>query len=452
VEPTNWTISKLVQKFLDKEIKLPEMQRKYVWKREKVRALIDSIYKGYPSGSILLWETDQLPETRDAAVENNTEHQLGTTLMLLDGQQRLTSLAAVLSGIPVRVRVGRTTKEIPIEVFFNMNHPENFQEYDTREDIKEALDDYLEDDDEEEEEDTEHLIFQLKSRKIMNKPNWIPVTKLFKEGLAAVLNQKGIDATDPNYPKYLQRLTDLYNRKENYYYPVQILNKDKSYAEVTDVFVRVNSAGMKLGTADLALAQVTSRWRGAMELFTKVVADCQEAKYDLNEGFLIKCLVSVSTWQNKFQIINKIPISQLQNDWEKTKKGLNFAINFLQENAKIETSEVLSSPFLIIPIVCLAIQNNYKFSEIRLGGTVYTYVFPGLILDFTVGSGGTYAVMDNSTHSILDQAGVAQSGETVGILFDLNDNFPVNRDIQFQLTTANGAVFVGTVVIGQNKG
>jgi len=92
------------------------------------------------------------------------------------------------------------------------------------------------------------------------------------------------------------------------------------------------------------------------------------------------------------------------------------------------------------------------FSEIRLGGTVYTYVFPGLVLDFTVGSGGTYAVMDNSTHSILEQVGVAQSGETIGIIFDLNDNFPAGRDIQFQLTTTNGAVFVGTVVIGQNKG
>ena len=106
--------------------------------------------------------------------------------------------------------------------------------------------------------------------------------------------------------------------------------------------------------------------------------------------------------------------------------------------------------------VIVYVQNDSSeqvlFSDIRLGGTVYTYVFPGLILDFTVGSGGTYAVMDNSTHSILDQAGVAQSGETVGILFDLNDNFPVNRDTQFQLTTANGAVFVGTVVIGQNKG
>jgi len=93
------------------------------------------------------------------------------------------------------------------------------------------------------------------------------------------------------------------------------------------------------------------------------------------------------------------------------------------------------------------------FSEIRLGGTVYNYVFPGDILDYTAGTGsGTYAVLDNSTDSILDQAGVAQPGETVGILFDLNDNFPIGRDTQFKLTTTNGAVFVGTVVMGQNAG
>lgn len=365
MEPTNWTISKLVQKFLDKEIQLPEMQRKYVWKREKVRALIDSIYKGYPSGSILLWETDKIPETREAAVEKNGEHQLGMTLLLLDGQQRLTSLATVLTGNPVKIRVGRTTKEIPVEVYFNMDHPENYQDYDTEDDYEKSLDEYYEDDvDEDGEVDEAHLIFQLKSKKIQNKPNWISVTKLFTEGPASVLTEKEIQTTDPNYAKYLERLMGLYNRKDNYYYPVQILDKEKSYAEVTDVFVRVNSMGMKLRTADLALAQVTSRWIGAMELFTKVVSECQEAKFDLDEGFLIKCLVSVSTWQNKFKIINKIPISQLKEDWEKTKKGLHFAINFLKENAKIETSEILSSPFLLIPIVCLAVKNNYKFSDL----------------------------------------------------------------------------------------
>ena len=92
------------------------------------------------------------------------------------------------------------------------------------------------------------------------------------------------------------------------------------------------------------------------------------------------------------------------------------------------------------------------FSEIRLGGAVYDYEFPGPVPDHTVAIIGNYVVMNNSTHTILDQAGVAQPGETIGILFDLSDNFPIGRDTQFKLTTTNGAVFVGTVIMGQNAG
>ncbi len=92
------------------------------------------------------------------------------------------------------------------------------------------------------------------------------------------------------------------------------------------------------------------------------------------------------------------------------------------------------------------------FSEIRLGGAIYTYEFPGPIPAHTAATQGFYVVMDNSTNTILDQAGVAQPGETIGILFDLSDNFPIGRDTQFKLTTTNGAVFVGTVVMGQNAG
>ncbi len=92
------------------------------------------------------------------------------------------------------------------------------------------------------------------------------------------------------------------------------------------------------------------------------------------------------------------------------------------------------------------------FSEIRLGGTVYNYVQTGVIPAFTVGTGGDYTVLDNSTDSIADQAGVAEPGQTIGILFQLDDNFPTGRDTQFKLSTTNGAVFVGTVVMGQNTG
>ena len=367
METANWTISKLVQKYNDKEIQLPEMQRKYVWKRDKVRALLDSIYKGYPSGSILLWETDYLPETRESAVSSDIENKLETTLLLLDGQQRLTSLTAVLKGIPIKIRVGSKIKEMPIEVYFNMNHPEITEDYETLEqspDNNDEDEDEDTEDEENEELDDDRLVFQLKNKKIENKPNWVSVTKLFKEGIGTIIVEKNLDKTNPNYKKFMDRLSDLYNKKENYFYPIEILGKDKSYPEVTDVFVRVNSSGAKLRAADLALAQVTSRWRGSMKLFTDVVAECQSAKFDLDEGTLIKCLVSVSTWQNRFKIINRIPIDKMKSDWERTKKGLHFAINFLKENAKIETSSVLPSPFLLIPIVCLAIKSDYEFSTL----------------------------------------------------------------------------------------
>ncbi len=92
------------------------------------------------------------------------------------------------------------------------------------------------------------------------------------------------------------------------------------------------------------------------------------------------------------------------------------------------------------------------FSEIRLGGTVYQYNTVDPIPVFTPGTGGTYGVLRNSTHMITDQAGLMQPGETVGIIIDLNDNFPVGRDIQFKLTTTNGAVFLDTVVMGMSEG
>jgi len=92
------------------------------------------------------------------------------------------------------------------------------------------------------------------------------------------------------------------------------------------------------------------------------------------------------------------------------------------------------------------------FSEMRLGGTVYAYDTPGPILDFVATERGQYYVLDNSTDSIASQAAVAEPGETIGILFELDDNFPTGRDTQFKLTTTNGAVFVGTVVMGQNTG
>ena len=89
------TVGELIDMIRRREIELPEMQRRYVWKSTKVRDLLDSLYRGYPSGAILLWDTDEQVETQSFAVgqESSGIHK---SKLLLDGQQRLTSLSAVL--------------------------------------------------------------------------------------------------------------------------------------------------------------------------------------------------------------------------------------------------------------------------------------------------------------------------------------------------------------------
>src|SRR5437667_11601596 len=101
------------------ELRLPEMQRRYVWRSTRVRDLLDSLYRGYPSGAILLWETDEAVPLQELAIPQQSNPYQSTRL-LLDGQQRLTSLSAVIRGEPVSVR-GRKK---PIEILFNLEHPE----------------------------------------------------------------------------------------------------------------------------------------------------------------------------------------------------------------------------------------------------------------------------------------------------------------------------------------
>ena len=99
------TVEELVGMIERGELRLPEMQRRYVWRAPRVRDLLDSLYRGYPSGAILLWETDEaVPLQEFAVVQQGNPYQ--STRLLLDGQQRLTSLSAVIRGESVFVRGG----------------------------------------------------------------------------------------------------------------------------------------------------------------------------------------------------------------------------------------------------------------------------------------------------------------------------------------------------------
>jgi len=86
-------------------------------------------------------------------------------------------------------------------------------------------------------------------------------------------------------------------------------------------------------------------------------------------------------------------------------------------------------------------------SEVRFGGTVYNYTSSGTPVN------GQYEVLTRGPDTILGATSAeVQPGQQVTVILQLDENIKQGRDIQFKLTTANGAVFVGTMIAGQQSG
>jgi len=91
---TTYSVSLLMESIGRGEVALPDIQRPFVWQASKVRDLFDSMYKGFPVGYLLFWETGVEPGARQ--IGGNGKDAVAR-LLIVDGQQRLTSLFAATS-------------------------------------------------------------------------------------------------------------------------------------------------------------------------------------------------------------------------------------------------------------------------------------------------------------------------------------------------------------------
>lgn len=347
------------------ELRLPEMQRRYVWRSTRVRDLLDSLYRGYPSGAILLWETDGDVPLQEFAVEQQ-KNPYRNTRLLLDGQQRLTSLSAVIRGEHVNVR-GRKK---PIELLFNLEHPDQLAIVtEVNEDGEDEADDEdLNEDETDSSEDElqkrfDRMTFVVSTRKLEQLPQWVKVTEVFRsDSDASLLKRSGVtDFEDPRYEKYSQRLARLRGIRK-YVYRMDVLERQLSYDEVTEIFVRVNSLGAKLRSSDLALAQITAKWRGALKIFQDFQSQCSKAGFDIDLGLHLKNLVAFATSQSRFLTVSGLPLEVLQEAWRECVQGMQFALNFLKNNVGIDSPALLSSPFLLVTLANYGHRRNYQIS------------------------------------------------------------------------------------------
>ena len=235
-----YALSKLMDDIEMGEIGLPDIQRPFVWKNSKVRDLFDSMYQGYPVGYLLFWENQLGDKTKRIGTN---QHQKIPQLLIVDGQQRLTSLYAVLKGIAV-VRENYESEFIEIA----------FRPVDGK--------------------------FEVCDAAIRKNPEYLPnVSKLFGKGasqysivgeylesLSTYREKNGKEFTTEEKRNCEQSLQRLFNLTS---YPFRTLQLSASISEeqVAEVFVRINSEGKALNQADFILTLMSVFWEeGRKEL------------------------------------------------------------------------------------------------------------------------------------------------------------------------------------------
>ena len=390
------TVEELVAMIERGELRLPEMQRQYVWRSTRVRDLLDSLYRGYPSGAILLWETDEpVPLQEFAVMQQHNPYQ--STRLLLDGQQRLTSLAAVIRGEPVTVR-GR---QRPIELLFNLQHPDELAvvtEVNENDDDDDLSEDEVDSTEDELQRRFDKMTFVVATRKLQQLPHWVKVSEIFKtDSDAAFLKRAGVSGfDDPCYEKYSQRLAHVRSIRK-YVYRMDVLERHLTYDEVTEIFVRVNSLGAKLRSSDLALAQITAKWQHSLKTFQAFQQQCAKRGFDLNLGLHLKNMITFATGQSRFLTVGSLSREALQIAWQESGHGMEFALNSLKSNTGIDSPALLSSPFILVTLAYFGHQRGYQITPEESDHLRFWVLIANAKARYSRGSSETFLNQDLTT-------------------------------------------------------
>lgn len=241
----SYSLSKLIHDIEFGEIGLPDIQRPFVWPNAKIRDLFDSMYKGFPVGYLLFWASG-LP-TGTKSIGTNSK-QKAARLLIVDGQQRLTSLFAVIKGHPV-IREDFTEQRIQIA----------FRPADQSFEVADAAN----------RRDPEFIadISELWSGAVPRNR----FVKSFIEKLRTSRLQSGKDLTDDEEDKITEAIDHLYDI-QNYPFTAMELSPSVDEEQVAEVFVRINSKGKVLNQSDFILTLMSVFWdegRKDLEEFAK---------------------------------------------------------------------------------------------------------------------------------------------------------------------------------------
>jgi hypothetical protein len=344
---------------------LPAIQRPYVWQPEQIVALFDSLLKGYPISSFLFWEIK--PERRSdweiyKFVENfrfgNVHNEIAEpdgrdVVLVLDGQQRLTSLLIGLQGtFTVRSKYSRR------------NNPDAWSK-------QRLYIDLLKDPktESEDEDDREGLGVTYGLRFFEREPPahpdhlWMKVGRILdctSDDVLYRLADEMLSQLPADTPLSMRRvvervLSKLYSTIWKDGVIAYYTEKDQDYDRVLNIFIRANDGGTKLSKSDLLLSMITSKWDGAsarQEIYNFVdyLNTGLDTKNDLDKDFVMKSCLLLSDLDQRYKVSNftTINLKLIEANWKRIKTSLEATLRLV--NRFGIDSETLTSVNALLPI------------------------------------------------------------------------------------------------------
>lgn len=348
---------------------LPEFQRGYVWNRDQVKGLFDSLYRRHPVGGLLVWAT----ESKGAVHRGDGQLAAGVVKLLLDGQQRMTSLYGVIRGKAPKFFDGNAGAFTGLR--FHLER-EEFAFY--------------------------------QPLKMQGDLLWIDVTKLFKDGTAGLGSfVTSLSANPENALRvgdYVIRLGHLLGIAEIDLHIEEVTGADKSLDVVVDIFNRVNSGGTKLSKGDLALAKICADWPEARDTMKKSLKKWDGAGFRFNLDWLLRSVNTTVTGEAKFQHLHDRGAAEIQSGLERAGKHIDTALNMVSGRLGLDHDRVFFGRFGVPVMVRYLDQRKSSLNELDRDKLLFWFVQSGM-----------WGRFSGSVESYIDQDLAALEGPEGGL-------------------------------------
>ncbi|MCB0291145.1 MAG: DUF262 domain-containing protein [Calditrichaeota bacterium] len=348
---------------------LPEFQRGYVWNRDQVKGFFDSLYKRHPVGGLLVWVT----ESKTAVHRGDNPLAAGVVKLLLDGQQRMTSLYGVVRGKTPQFFDGNAA------AFTNLRFhlkTENFS------------------------------LFH--PTKMKDDPLWIDVTWLMSRGQTGHEQLVKALAEDPEIGmkavEYSGRISRLLGILEIDLHVEEVTGTDKTLDIVVDIFNRVNSGGTKLSKGDLALAKICADWPDARDTMKAKLAEWAKADYNFNLDWLLRSVNTALTGEAKFQYLHDRSAEEIQDGLKRAIKHIDTSLNMIGSRLGLDHDRVFFGRFGVPVMVRYLDQRTGPMNEQERDKLLFWFLQAGM-----------WGRFSGSTESYIDQDLAALEGPDGGL-------------------------------------